>query len=98
MTQADKPPVYRQEHDGRLRGFAERIHFPAPRRDGAAAVMDGSPLNDEAAVFQRETKRMVGRGLLGINPDDQHTGGTQELHQPVKRDFKAFERAPPPID
>ena len=98
MTQADKPPVYRQEHDGRLRGFAERIHFPAPRRNGAAAVMDGSPLNDEAAPFQRVPKGFVGCGLLGVNPDDQHTGGTQEVHQPVKRNLEGFERAPPPID
>jgi hypothetical protein len=35
---------------------------------------------------------------LGVDPDDQHTGGTQEVHQPVQRDFKGFGRAPPPID
>src|SRR5882757_9582237 len=81
-----------------LRGFADRIHFSAPRRNGATAVMDGSPLNDEAAPFQREPKGFVRRGLLGVNPDDQHTGGTQEVHQPVKRDLEGFEGAPPPID
>jgi hypothetical protein len=97
MAQAAKPLVHRQEDDCRLRGFADRIHFSAPCRNGAAAVMDGSPLNDEAAPFQREPKGFVGRGLLGVNPDHQHTGGAQEVHQPVKRDLEGFERAPPPI-
>jgi hypothetical protein len=60
--------------------------------------MDGSRLNDKAAPLQREAKGFVGCGLLGVNPDDQHTGGTQELHQPVKRYLEGFERAPPPID
>jgi hypothetical protein len=80
MTRTASRLCHRQEHDGRLRGFADRIHFSAPRRNGAAAVMDGSPLNDEAAPFQREPKGFVGRGLLGVNPDDQYTGGTQEVH------------------
>jgi hypothetical protein len=60
--------------------------------------MDRSGLNDKSAPFQRKAECFVGRGLLGINPDDQHTGGTQDLHQPIKRDLEGFERAPPPID
>src|ERR1700694_4878637 len=60
--------------------------------------MDVSRLNDKAAPLQREAKGFVGCGLLGVNPDDQHTGGTQELDQPVKRYLEGFERAPPPID
>ena len=60
--------------------------------------MNGSGLNHKTAPFQRLAKGFVGRGLLGVDPDDQYTGGTQEVHQPVKRDLKGFERAPPPID
>src|SRR5664279_6102022 len=60
--------------------------------------MDGSPLNDEAAPFQRVPKGFVGCGLLGVNPDDQHTGRTQESHQPVECDLEGLESAPPPID
>src|SRR5664280_2677890 len=77
---------------------ASRTGFVSPRRNGAAIFIDGSPLNDKAAPFQRDAKGLVGRGLLGVKPDDQHTGGTQELHQPIKRGLKGFERAPPPID
>ena len=40
--------------DRRLRGFADRIQFASPCRNGAAAVVDGSPSNDEAASFQPE--------------------------------------------
>ena len=97
MAQAGRLLVHRQEDDGRLRGFAERIQFASPCRNGAAAIVDGSPLNNEAAPFQREPKGVVGRGLLGVNPDHQHTGGAQEVHQPVKRDFEGFERAAPSI-
>jgi hypothetical protein len=35
---------------------------------------------------------------LGVDPDNQHSGGTQEPDQPVKRDLKGLESAPPPID
>jgi hypothetical protein len=89
--------VYQQD-DGALRGFADRIHFASPRRNGAAAFMDGSRLNDKAPPFQREAKGFVGRGLLRVNPDHHHAGGPQEAHQPIKRDLEGFERAPPPID
>ena len=81
-----------------LGGFTDWILFASPRRNGAAAFMDGSRLNDKAAPFQCEAEGFVGRGLLGVNPDHQHTGRTQELHQPIKRDLEGFERAPPPID
>ena len=87
-----------QEDDGRLCGFADRIHFASPRQNGAAAFMDRSVLNDKSAPFQRKAKGFVSRGLLRINPDDQHTGGAQEFHQPVKRDLQSFERAPPPVN
>ncbi len=60
--------------------------------------MDRSGLDDKSAPFQGEAKGFVGRGLLGGNPDHQHTGRTQEVQQPIKRDFGGFERAPPPID
>src|SRR3984893_8403660 len=87
-----------QQDDGALRGFADRIHFASPRPNGAAAFMDGCRLNDKAPPFQREAKGFVGRGLLRVNPDYHHAGGPQEAHQPIKRDLKGFERAPPPID
>jgi hypothetical protein len=86
------------EDDGALRGFAQRIDFASPRGKGAAAFMHGSCLDDKAAPFQGEAKGFVGRGLLGINPDDQQAGGTQEPHQPIKRYLEGFERAPSPID
>src|SRR5258708_1389290 len=98
MAPAAGPPVWPQEDDGRLCGFADRIHFASPRQNGAAAFMDRSVLNDKAAPLQRKAKGFVSRGLLRINPDDQHTGGTQELHQPIKRDLQGFERAPPPVN
>src|SRR5258705_3039568 len=60
--------------------------------------MDRSVLNDKSAPFQRKAKGFVSRGLLRINPDDEHTGGTQELHQPIKRDLQGFERSPPPVN
>ena len=97
MARAVRPLVHRQKDDCRLRGFADRIQFASPCRNGAAAVVDCSPLNDEAASFQREPKGVVGRGLLGVNPDHQHGGGAQEVHQPVKRDLEGFECTPPPI-
>ncbi len=81
-----------------LGGFTDWILFASPRRNGAAAFMDGSRLNDKAPPFQREAKGFVGRGLLGVNPDDQHTCRAQEPHQPIKRDLEGFESAPPPID
>src|SRR5664279_5271422 len=91
--------VHRSPADGGcLSGLADRIHFAPPRRNRAAAVMNGSGLDHKAALFQRLAKGFVGRGLLGVNPDDQHTGRTQESHQPVECDLKALERAPPPID
>jgi hypothetical protein len=83
--------------DGRLCGFADRIHFASPRQNGAAAFMDRSVLNDKSAL-QRKAKGFVSRGLLRINPDDQYTGGTQELHQPIKRNLQSSERAPPPVN
>src|SRR6267142_162653 len=82
----------------RSRGFADRIHCAAPRRNGAAAFMDGSRLDDKAAPSQRLAKGLVGRGLLRINPDNQHAVGTQEAHQPIKRWLNGIEGAPPPID
>src|ERR1700676_3627654 len=60
--------------------------------------MDRSVLNDKSAPFQRKAKGFVSRGLLRINPDDQHTGGAQELHQPIKRDLQSFDRTPPPVN
>jgi hypothetical protein len=60
--------------------------------------MDRSILDDESAPFQRESKDFVGSGLLGNDPHDEHTGGTQEFDQPIKRDIKASKRAPPPIN
>jgi hypothetical protein len=60
--------------------------------------MDRSVRNDKSAPFQRKAQGFVGRGLLRIDPDDQHTGGAQELHQPIKRDLQGFERAPPPVN
>jgi hypothetical protein len=60
--------------------------------------MDSSPLDHKAAPFQRLAKGFVGRRLLGVNPDDQYTGGTEEVHQPVKPNLKGFEGTPPPID
>jgi len=98
MAQAAKPPMYRQEDGGRLRGFADRGHFAPPRRNGAAAVMNCARLNDKAAPFQRKAKGFSGRGFLGVNPYDQDTGGAQELEQPVKRDLKRLEGASSPID
>ena len=79
---------------------ASRTGFISRRRAETAQPYSWTvpPLKDKAAPFQREAKGLVGRGLLGVKPDDQHTGGTQELHQPIKRDLKGFERAPPPID
>jgi hypothetical protein len=67
---AELPNLTFQQRDAVLRGFANRIHFTSPRRNGAAAFMDGSSLNEKAAPFQREAKVLVGRGLLGVNPDD----------------------------
>src|ERR1700737_3063349 len=81
-----------------LRGFAEGIDFASPRRNGAAAFMDRSGLNDKSAPFQGKAKGFVGRGLLGVNPNHHPPGGNQELPQPIKRDLESFERAPPPID
>jgi hypothetical protein len=98
MAAAAGPPVWPQEDDGRLCGFADGIHFASPRQNGAAAFMDRSVLNDKSAPFQRKAKGFVSRGLLRINPDDHHTGGAQELHQPIKRDLQSFERAPPPVN
>src|SRR5260370_26598336 len=98
MAPGAGPAVWPQEDDGRLCGFADRIHFASPRKKGAAAFMDRSVLNDKAAPIQRKAKGFVSRGLLRINPDDQHTGGAQELHQPIKRDLQSFERAPPPVN
>jgi hypothetical protein len=60
--------------------------------------MDGPRLDDKAAPFQREAKAFVGAGLLRVNPDDQYTGRTQELHQPIKRRLKGPERAASPIN
>ena len=91
-------PVQAQEDDGRLCGFADRIYFASPRQNGAAAFMDRSVFNDKSARLERTAKGFVGRGLLRINPDDQHPGRAQELHEPVKRDFQSFERAPPPVN
>ena len=98
MAQAAGPLVSPRLDDGTLRGFADRIHFAATRRNGAAAFMDRSRLDNKAAAFQRKTKGLVSCGLLGINPDDEYPGGTQEVRQPVERDLKGFERASPPID
>src|SRR6266851_1367160 len=98
MAPAAGPPVWPQEDDGRLCGLADQIHFASPRQNGAAAFMDRSVLNDKSAPFQRKAKGFVSRGLLRIIPDDQHTGGAQELHQPIKRDLQRFERAPPPVN
>src|SRR5580692_8332115 len=98
MARATGPPVLPQEDDGRLGGFADRIHFASSRQNGAAAFMDRSVLNDKSAPFQRKAKGFVSRGLLRINPDDKHTGRAQELHQPIKRDLQSFERAPPPVN
>jgi hypothetical protein len=53
--------------------------------------MERSVLNDKSAPFQRKAKGFVSRGLLSINPNDQHTGGAQELHQPIKRELQSFE-------
>src|ERR1017187_10376013 len=41
MARAAKPLVYPREDDGRLRGFADRVHFAPPRRNGTAAFIDG---------------------------------------------------------
>jgi hypothetical protein len=90
--------MHRQEDDGWLRGFTDRIHFAAPRRNGAAAFVDGSRLKEAAAPFQRKAKGFSGRGLLGVNPYDQDTGGAQELDQPIERDLKRLEGASAPID
>jgi hypothetical protein len=98
MAHAAGPPVEPQQEDGRLCGFADRIHFASPRQNGAAALMDRSVLNDKSARFRRKAKSFVSRGLLRINPDDQYTGGTQELHQPIKRNLQSSERAPPPVN
>jgi len=70
----------------------------SPGQDRATAFMDRPVLNDKSAPFQRKAKGFVGRGLLGINPDDEHTRRTQELYQPIKRDLQGFERAPPPVN
>jgi hypothetical protein len=59
--------------------------------------MDRSGLDDKSAPFQGEAKGFAGRGLLEANPDHRQTGRTQEVHQPIKRDFEGFERAPQPI-
>ena len=68
------------------------------RQNGAAAFMDRSALNDKSTPFQRKSKGFVGRGFLWINPDDQRSGRTQEVCQPIKRNLQGFERAPPPVD
>src|SRR5271156_5124042 len=81
-----------------LRGPADRAHFASPCQNGAVAFMDRSVRNDKSAPFQRKAKGFVSRGLLRINPDDQRTSGTQELHQPIKRDLQGFECAPPPVN
>jgi hypothetical protein len=98
MAQAAGPTVWPQEDDGRLCGFADRLHFASPRQNGAAAFMDRSVRNKKSTPFQRKAKGFVSRGFLRINPDDQRTSGTQELHQPIKRDLQGFECAPPPVN
>jgi hypothetical protein len=68
------------------------------RQNGAAAFMHRSALNDKSAPFQRKSEGFVGHGLLRINPNDQRTGRTQEIDQPIKRDLQGLEGAPPPIN
>src|ERR1700754_4672034 len=58
--------------NGQLSGFAKRIHFAPPRRNGAAAFMDGARLDDKALLFQQKVKVLEHRCLLGVNPDDQY--------------------------
>src|SRR5580692_960093 len=48
--------------------------------------------------LSKEAKDFVGRDLLGVHPDDQHTGVTQEPHQPIECRLMGLERAPPPIN
>ena len=48
------------------------------RRNGTAAFMDRSGLDDKSAPFQGEAKGFAGRGLLGGNPGHLHTGRSQE--------------------
>lgn len=86
------------EADRALRGLAKRCHIGAPTREGAAALMDGSRLDDKATPLKRGTKGVIGRGLLRINPDHQLTGWTEEFHQPIQRGLKGQECAPTPID
>jgi hypothetical protein len=91
--------AHRSPARGRLLcGFADGFHLVSPGQDSATAFMDRSVLNDKSAPFQRKAKSFVGRGLLGINPDNQHTRRTQELYQPIKRELQGFERGPPPIN
>jgi hypothetical protein len=42
--------------------FADRIHLASPRRNGTAAFMDRSGLDDKSAPFQGEAKGFAGRG------------------------------------
>jgi hypothetical protein len=68
------------------------------RQNGAAAFMHCSALNDKSTPFQRMSKGFIGHGFLRIDPDDQRTGRTQEIYQPIKRDLQGFEGAPSPIN
>jgi hypothetical protein len=59
--------------------------------------MDGSAFDHESTPFQSRAKIAAAGRLLGIDPDNQHSFGPQEIDQPIKRCLQSIEGALSPI-
>jgi hypothetical protein len=55
-------------------------------------------LDDVAALLQQGAKALIGRRLLGINPDDQDPGRAKKFAEPVQRRLQIGEAPPSPIN
>jgi hypothetical protein len=79
-------------------GLFQRIGLVTPRRQCAAAFMDGALFDDEAALFERCAQASIRLGLLRVDPDHQHPVRPEEVREPIDRRLQGSDRAPPPID